>query len=251
MRKLSTKDLAQAVGVSPQLVRNYEAWGIIPPVERSAKGYRLYSERHLQALQTLRGMVKGYGWQTSADIMHDYHQGQSDQAFKRINRRHAAIYHEREQIEQMLIGLRAVTEQLPQHSQHDPSQPLTIGQAAKLLGVKVSTLRFWELQGLIKPQRNKQNGYRYYNREQFQRLKVIAILRKSHYCIEAIRAVLEALAGGDHSQAIAKAEERLASLAQAARDCAQATALFWRYVAQNEGLEEEHLYRYKVGQTES
>jgi DNA-binding transcriptional MerR regulator len=249
MRKFSTKDLAQAVEVSPQLVRNYEAWGIIPSAERSAKGYRLYSEEHLQALQTVRGMVKGYGWQTSAEIMHCYHQGQSDEAFKRINRRHAAIHSEREQIEQMLIGLRAVTEQLEPKAPSSKSEKLTIGQAAKLLGVRVSSLRFWELQGLIQPHRIKQNGYRFYDHEQVRRLKVIAILRNSHYGIEAVRAVLAALSDGDHSLAISKAEERLASLAQAARDCAQATAFFWRYVAQNEALEEENIYKYKMGQT--
>lgn len=237
MRKLSTKDLAQAVGVSPQLVRNYEAWGIIPSAERSAKGYRLYKQRHLQALQTVRGMVKGYGWQTSAEIMHCYHQGQSDQAFDRINRRHAAIHREREQIEQMLVGLRAVTEQLEQGAPSSSFKKLTIGQAAQLLGVRVSTLRFWELQGLVQPHRIKQNGYRLYDQEQFQRLKVVAILRQSHYGIEQVRAVLAAMSDDDHSLAISKAEERLASLAQAARDCAQATALFWNYVVQCEGLD--------------
>src|SRR5262245_59697876 len=46
---LRTIDLARAAGLSPQQVRNYEQWGVLPPAERSPHGYRLYEARHLRA----------------------------------------------------------------------------------------------------------------------------------------------------------------------------------------------------------
>ncbi|HEX7733998.1 MAG TPA: MerR family DNA-binding transcriptional regulator [Ktedonobacteraceae bacterium] len=58
---LRTIDLAQAGHISVQQVRNYEAGGFLPPVERGSNGYRRYTPRHLAALKTARGLVRGYG----------------------------------------------------------------------------------------------------------------------------------------------------------------------------------------------
>ncbi|HYF62616.1 MAG TPA: MerR family DNA-binding transcriptional regulator, partial [Herpetosiphonaceae bacterium] len=60
-RAMRTKDLAAAVGLSVQQVRNYEAAGFLPAVERSPNGYRRYARRHLAALQTTRLLIAGYG----------------------------------------------------------------------------------------------------------------------------------------------------------------------------------------------
>lgn len=60
---LRTKDLAQTVQISVQQVRNYEASGFIPFVERSPSGYRRYTHQHLMALKTARHLLGGYGWQ--------------------------------------------------------------------------------------------------------------------------------------------------------------------------------------------
>ena len=57
-----TKDLAEAVNISVQQVRNYEALGFIPVVERSPSGYRRYTQHHLAALKTARHLIGGYGW---------------------------------------------------------------------------------------------------------------------------------------------------------------------------------------------
>ena len=40
-------DLARQAGVSTQLVRNYEAAGILPPAPRSDTGYRQYGPEHV------------------------------------------------------------------------------------------------------------------------------------------------------------------------------------------------------------
>ena len=40
---LRTSDMARLVGVHPNTVRKYVDWGLIPPVERTPSGYRLFS----------------------------------------------------------------------------------------------------------------------------------------------------------------------------------------------------------------
>lgn len=46
-----TKEVAKQVGIHPNTVRLYEAWGYISAVPRQANGYRLFDERHLTQLK--------------------------------------------------------------------------------------------------------------------------------------------------------------------------------------------------------
>ncbi len=60
-RYLRTTDLARAIGAHPNTVRMYEVWGFLPPIPRSASGYRLYTEHHLDLMRlawtALHGIV--------------------------------------------------------------------------------------------------------------------------------------------------------------------------------------------------
>ena len=47
---------------------------------------------------------------------------------------------------------------------------LTVGEAATLLGVSISTLRNWDRAGKLSPGRNPLNGYRLYKRADLERL---------------------------------------------------------------------------------
>ena len=49
-----TSDLACAVRIHPNTVRRYVDWGLLPPVERSPTGYRLFTQRHLDCLRLAR-----------------------------------------------------------------------------------------------------------------------------------------------------------------------------------------------------
>src|SRR5512140_2598085 len=51
---LRTSDLARLVGVHPNTVRKYADWGLIPPVERSPSGYRLFTQQHLNCMRLAR-----------------------------------------------------------------------------------------------------------------------------------------------------------------------------------------------------
>src|ERR687894_801058 len=94
---LRTKDLARAVHISVQQVRNYEASEFIPAVERSPSGYRRYTRQHLVALKTARQLIGAYGWQRAQQIMQAAHQGRLSQALALIDERHADLAKARDQ----------------------------------------------------------------------------------------------------------------------------------------------------------
>lgn len=53
---------------------------------------------------------------------------------------------------------------------------LTVGEAAKILGVSVSTLRNWDRRGKLRPLRHPINGYRIYRAEEISlRFKIPAL----------------------------------------------------------------------------
>ena len=65
--------------------------------------------------------------------------------------------------------------------------PMTIGQVAKLAGVGVETIRFYEREGrLIKPKR-KQSGYRLFGPEVVNRIKFIKSVKDLGFSLKEIR----------------------------------------------------------------
>ncbi|HSH81308.1 MAG TPA: MerR family transcriptional regulator, partial [Herpetosiphonaceae bacterium] len=95
--------MARAVGLGVQQVRNYEAWGFLPPAERGRNGYRLYTRRHLEALRTARSMIHGYGWQSALSIMQAAHSSDLDAALALIDARHAELDRKRKEVEHALV----------------------------------------------------------------------------------------------------------------------------------------------------
>ena len=58
-RPLYTSDTAREVGVHPNTVRLYEEWGLLPPIPRSPRGYRLFTEAHLDLMRLARAALHG------------------------------------------------------------------------------------------------------------------------------------------------------------------------------------------------
>ena len=225
-------DLARAVGVSAQTVRKYEQWGFLPPAERSATGYRRYGPRHLQALRTARVTATGYGWLPALQIMQSVHRGDVAVAVAAVDACHAGLHQARQDTLTTLEALRHATTPATGESQGPRrlAPPLHVGEAARRVGVRVSTVRLWERHGLLQPRRDLGSGYRLYDAEEVRRLRVVALLRQGGYGFDAIRAVLLALTDGSPEQAARAAERRLAELTEASRRCSEATAAFWTYV---------------------
>jgi DNA-binding transcriptional MerR regulator len=229
---LRTKDLAEAVQISVQQVRNYEASGFLPSVERSPSGYRRYTRRHLAALKTARLLIAGYGWQRAQAIMQSAHRGELSDALALIDERHAELAATRLQLAQTQEALGTLAAQLPAASQSRLARRLHVGAAAHLVGVRVSALRFWEQQGLLQPSREPGSRYRLYDEPQLRRLRIVALLRQAHYDFAAIRATLDELEAGQPKRAVAAVEQRRGELARVSWRCLQAMSAFHDYVGE-------------------
>lgn len=72
------------------------------------------------------------------------------------------------------------------------NQLLRIGEFAKLGQVSIKTLRFYEAEGLLKPEYvNPETGYRYYRMPQSEQLALITNLRAGGFHISEISALLK------------------------------------------------------------
>ncbi|GLV60882.1 MerR family transcriptional regulator [Dictyobacter sp. S3.2.2.5] len=229
---LRTTDLAQAGQISVQQVRNYEASGFIPPVERSPSGYRLYTKKHLVALQTARGMVSGYTWQQARAIMQAVHQDKLTLALALVDEYHADLAYKRLQLDQTLAALGTLAAQSPSLASMRHPQQLRVGEAAKQVGVRVSALHFWEQQGLLHPIRDKSSKYRLYDEQQMRRLRVVVLLRDAGYDFTAIHTALNELTAGRTERAIAAVEKRRAELAKISWARLGAISAFHNYISE-------------------
>jgi DNA-binding transcriptional MerR regulator len=229
---LRTIDLAQAGDVSVQQVRNYENSGVIPPAERSAAGYRRYTQKHLSALKAVQSLLGGYGWPRARAMMQAVHQGDLSAALTLIDERHAELCRTRVQLEQTLAALSTLAAQSAPLAGTRYSQRLRVGEAAEQVGARVSALHFWEQQGLLQPVRDKRSRYRLYDEQQMRRLRVVVLLRDAGYDFNAIRTALDDLAAGRPEKAIAAVEKRRADLARTSWACLVAMSAFQGYISE-------------------
>ena len=67
---------------------------------------------------------------------------------------------------------------------------MRIKQVEELVGITSKNIRFYEEQGLLKPER-ADNGYREYHQKEVDILKKIKLLRKMNVSVEEIKTILE------------------------------------------------------------
>jgi alkylmercury lyase len=75
------------------------------------------------------------------------------------------------------------------------SHQYTIGKLAKAAGVPVSTVRYYEQRGLLKPEARTAASYRIYGPDSMTRLRFIRAAQSSGFTLEDIGALLEIRAG--------------------------------------------------------
>ncbi|MET7323692.1 TioE family transcriptional regulator [Streptomyces sp. NPDC005549] len=222
-RRLRTVDLARTAGLSTQQVRNYEDAGVLPPAGRTDAGYRVFGERHREALLTYRALQPGYGAVTATRVMRAVHDGDVAAVLALVDAAHAALHEERVSLRaagealEALTGSRGTAAQPPRsgdgprgpHAPHAPHAPngLRIGEVAALIGVRTSALRVWEEAGLLVPGREHGTGYRVYGPADVRDARVVRALRRSHHLFDRIRPVLEDLRRAGSSEALRAAVE--------------------------------------------
>lgn len=91
---------------------------------------------------------------------------------------------------------------------------LTIGQLANQVGVRTSTLRYYEKEGLLQPNGRSESGYRFYAEDAIQTVRLIQRAQRLGFSLADIRPLLHAWETGDLSDAaiVATAENRYLAL---------------------------------------
>ncbi|BCJ30493.1 MerR family transcriptional regulator [Actinocatenispora sera] len=188
-------DLAREHGLSAQTVRNYDAAGVLPPTERTATGYRRYTPLHAQALRAFLALHRGHGHRAAVDIMRAVNRGDTDTVYRLIDAAHAELGAERDTRAEVATALGELSGTTPAPLR---GQPLTVGELARRLGVHAATLRTWEADGILHPDRDRATGYRRYGPDAVRDAEIARQLRRGGYPLHRVARFVESLheAGG-------------------------------------------------------
>ncbi|MFD9892878.1 TioE family transcriptional regulator [Amycolatopsis sp. NPDC059027] len=188
-------DLAREHGLSAQAIRNYDDAGVFPPTRRSESGYRRYTPLHAQALRAFLALRGGHGHQQAMEIMRAINRGDTESAYRLIDAAHVELLAERGTRTEVAAALSSLstTTPAPVHG-----RPLTVGELAHRLGVHPATLRTWESEGILHPERDRATGYRHYGPDCVRDAEIARQLRRGGYRLHQVAQFLESLreAGG-------------------------------------------------------
>ncbi|MGW5662175.1 TioE family transcriptional regulator [Streptomyces sp. NPDC003758] len=216
MEYLRPHDLAREHGISTQAVRNYERDGFIPLAERTASGYRTYTEVHAAALRAYMALVPAHGHSVSGQIMKSLNTGELDTALTAVDRSHAQLLRDRRTLDAVGQAVEHLTSG-PDTTGPDPTGPdttgpapattetLSIGGLAHRLGVTAATLRNWETAGILAPDREPVTGHRIYGAPDIRDAELAHLLRRGGYPLEHISTVVQQIRTAGGTQALSAA----------------------------------------------
>jgi DNA-binding transcriptional MerR regulator len=219
-------ELARSCRVSAQHCRDLETMGVLPPARRTSGGHRRYTDSHVAALQAYESLARAHGNGRAGEIVKLVNRDQIDDALESVDQRHAVIHRQRAKTREV-IGLLQGRVGAPLGR---VGRALTISEAATALDLTTSTLRHWEAEGLVTPERDPHNGYRRYRASTLRRLAIVRMLRDAGYPVEQVREVAGRLDSDDPERAIELARHRLRELADATRAAVAAEAELWAYL---------------------
>ncbi|MEV0584331.1 MerR family transcriptional regulator [Nonomuraea sp. NPDC050310] len=209
MEVLRTAEVARRSGYSLQQVRDLERLGVVPPAVRQENGYRAYHETHVLALRAYRGLAAAAGPVEARRLLAELWGRPLAEAAAAVGAVHVRLAREREETLGALEALRAIQAEPGAPEQEEDA--MTITELAGALNVRPSTLRFWEQEGLVVPERVTSLRARRYGVAAIRAARVVAALRGSGYGIAAVREIVGALPRLDDADRILR--ERLDRIA--------------------------------------
>ncbi|WP_325052042.1 MerR family transcriptional regulator [Nocardia stercoris] len=213
---MNTAAVAAASGYSVQQVRDLEASGVIPAAERSESGYRRFAEVHIEALRAYRDLAHAVGPVEARRVMREIRVLPRDRAAALIGGLHITLDAERAQSRAARHALESIQDESVTDAPPLAGDSMTITELSQALGVRASTLRFWEQCGLVAPDRTgaRSRTARVYSLTAIRDARITAALRAGGYRIPDVQRAITALRGlGEVSESMAALDRRLASIA--------------------------------------
>ncbi|MFH8570229.1 MerR family transcriptional regulator [Streptomyces sp. NPDC017993] len=213
---LRTVDVARRAGYSVQQVRNLERAGALPPATRTAAGYRAYEEVHLHSVLAYRALAAGTGPVEAKRILRAVHERPASEALALLDAVHARLDRERTDLALAQEAAAAIRAEAIEGVR--PSDAMSVRELAAALGVRPSTLRHWDAEGLVVPDRISPRGTRRYSPAHTRDARIVHQLRSAGYRIDPLRALMPGLRRGHRSADLAAAlAARDASIAARSR----------------------------------
>lgn len=170
-------DIARKLGISTTTLRKYEEFGLVPPVPRSATGYRMYTDEHIAYLVCAREMLPAFTIKEIAKIFKAVMTKKIDVALWIANKAQADLHREK------IIAEKIVQKLLQKNGKQISTsrEKLTINEVSLETGIPATTIRYWDKVGLISVQRSMENNYRLFTEEHVKQILAIYALNFSVY----------------------------------------------------------------------
>jgi len=188
-----TSEVANIIGIHPNTVRMYEDLELITRPHRQKNGYRVFTDLHIDQFRLARlafevevlqnGLRKHMIAIIKSAACKDF-----DYALRLAHEYIHSIENELFNANEAIT----ITSDLYHEKITGVELALKRKEVSDLLGISIDTLRNWEMNGLLTIKRPK-NGYRVYNEDDIQKLKIIRSLRCANYSLSAILRLLNTL----------------------------------------------------------
>lgn len=116
---------------------------------------------------------------------------------------------------------------------------MLINDVESIVGLSKKSIRYYEEMGLIAPERNSNNGYRFYNEMNLRQLKVIKFLRELGVPVQELKKVMK-----NEISLRECIESRLIKIAQERRNYERVTLLCQKILDANESLDTIEIDQY-------
>src|SRR6185312_7004992 len=124
--------------------RDLERLGVIPSAMRAGNGYRQFSADHVRDLRAYRDLAQAVGPVEARRAMRAIRSLPADQATALVCSFHTRLNQEREQALAAREALEAIQGEAATDADPVEADAMTITELSQALGLRASTLRFWE-----------------------------------------------------------------------------------------------------------
>lgn len=212
---LTVSAVAAETGYSVQQIRDLERLGVVTSAVRADNGYRQFSTTVIGELGAYRDLAHAVGPVEARRAMREIRALPPGDAVALVCSFHVGINREREQALVARQALEAIQDEVKTEAAPTAADAMTITELSRALGVRASTLRFWETEGLVKPQRiaNRSGSARHYQLAAIREARITAALRAAGYRIPDVQRAVAAIRDlDDVSRSLDALDTRLNSI---------------------------------------